>query len=127
MPQLDIPQSVLDWLAKGERGTSSETIVAFLWKLPITGRWGMTHPLDPSDLRRCLLLLQASPETRARLPEMNAVSPEWRGLVERWDELERMFLEEAGYSLHHTNWSAPRTFAAMQAIEDSAQQQKGSD
>jgi len=118
MPLINIPESVLNWMACGERGVSSETIVQHLYGLPLTGRWSLSHPLDPSDLRRCLLLLQASPETRDRLPQMADCSPEWKRLIERWDDLEKMFMEEANYSLHHTNWSAPKTYEAMCNILD---------
>lgn len=79
----------------------------------------MSHPLDPADLRRCLLLLKASPETRMRLSDMAVVSPEWRGLLAHWDELERTFIEEAG-SLEAPDWSAQRTYDAMQAILERA-------
>lgn len=123
MPAIDIPQSVLDWIGRGERGLSSESMVEHLYGLPLRdGVWrrhGLDYPSDPADLRRCLLLLQASPETRARLPEMATASRVWKRLVDRWSELERLFLEEAGPNgLHGLHWSAPRTYAAMrQAIE----------
>lgn len=116
MPQLDFPQSVADWLARGERGTSSETIVAFLWGLPITGRWGMSHPYDPDDLRRCLLLLQASPETAARFNEMDAVSPEWKRLVANWSRLEAVFREEVPDIHNCFRQSAPKTYDAMKRV-----------
>jgi hypothetical protein len=127
MPQIDIPQSVLSWVGSGERGTSSETIVAALWGLPLTGRWGWSHPHDPADLRRCLLLLRDSPETFARFQEMRQVSPEWRSLVDRWNELERLFFEEAGeHGLTGTWWSAPKTYAAMRATIEGAFREAGS-
>lgn len=113
MPQIDLPESVARWIASGERGTSSETIVAHLYGLPITGRWGYSHPHDPDDLRRCMLLLQASPETFARFQEMRSVSPEWRRLVDCWNDLDRLFREEVGDI--HNCWgkSAHKTYAAM--------------
>lgn len=122
MPQIEVPQSVLNWLARGERGISSETIVEALWKIPLTGKWGMSHPHDPSDLRRCLLLLQASPETAARISDMALVSPEWERLVARWRELESMFREEIPNIWDCFGWSAPKTYAAMRATLDSQPQ-----
>lgn len=120
MPQIDIPQSVLDWMHLGEHGVSSETIVEHIYGVPLTGRFGKSHPHDPSDLRRCLLLLQASPETRERLPAMATCSPTWKRLTEHWGELEALFIEESGGSLHREfGWSAPKTYAAMRAAIDS--------
>lgn len=113
----ELPKGVLQWLSTGERGVSSETIVEHLYGIPLTGRWGKSHPYDPDDLRRCLLLLQASPETRDRLNDMATCSSAWARLIARWDELERLFLEEAGANgLSCTGWSAPRTYKAMKDI-----------
>ena len=56
--------SITMWLAIGERGLSSEAIALTTLGLQPTG-WRASWPLDPADLRRCLLLLEASsPETR---------------------------------------------------------------
>lgn len=113
MPTFDIPDSVVKWLAAGERGISSESMVSHIYGWPVS-RWGLGHPYDPDDLRRCLLLLQASPETRTHLPQMATASKQWKALVERWDELERLFIEECGGSLHSCfGRSAPKTYAAM--------------
>lgn len=104
--------SVVNWLAGGERGISSDSIVSHIWGLPNPRRVG--HPLDPDDFKRCLMLLDASPETKARLAEMAAVSPQWKSLVENWDSLERIFVTEVG----GINWPnrrmrAPLTYASM--------------
>lgn len=116
MPLLEIPQSVLDWMEKGERGVSSEAIVAHLWKVPVRKWLGGDHPHDPDDLRRCLLLLSASPETAARIQEMSTRSAVWNRLTERWSELTTMFFEEAGENgLGRVGWEAPKTYRAMHA------------
>lgn len=120
MPTLDIPQTVLDWLAAGERGLSSESIVEYLHGFPVLeGHWrrGAPHyPLDPSDLRRCLLLLADSPETAARFSRMRAASPEWAQLVDAWADLERQFLTEIGDLRTPESGSAPLTYAAMKRV-----------
>lgn len=124
--QIEVPSSVFNWMSRGERGTSSDTIVESLWKLPLTGRWGKSHPHDPDDLRRCLLLLQASPETAERFEEMALESPEWQRLMERWKELEAMFREEIPNIHDCFGWSAPKTYAAMRAtIERSPTTSRG--
>jgi len=35
MPTFTIPQSVVTWLARGERGLSSESIVEYLYGFPV--------------------------------------------------------------------------------------------
>lgn len=74
------------WLNSGERGLSSDTIVAAL-----TGaawpHFGLRHPLDPADFHRCELLLRQVPTLRPLFPSMASVSPEWARLVDRWDEI----------------------------------------
>lgn len=79
------------WLASGERGLSSETIFQHLTGVKvIKDHWESRFPFtpsDPADLRRCRLLLEQVPELAPRIGEMATASPEWAGLVARWDEI----------------------------------------
>ncbi|RIV20373.1 hypothetical protein DYU11_20190 [Fibrisoma montanum] len=88
-------QNAMWWLANGERGVSSETIFKYLSDdVSIErSRWE-SHPLDPSDFRRCHLLLEAVPQFRAKLDRMRAVSPVWARLVDHWGKLTDMLLEQ---------------------------------
>jgi hypothetical protein len=110
------------WLAAGEQGLSSCSI---FWRLTgvkpdtISGESKYHHPHDPSDLRRCLLLLDQVPEFRGRIKEMSGCSQEWNALVGRWDELVRLLESE----LPRKQWAspprdaeAPKTYALMQQI-----------
>lgn len=64
-----------DWLARGERGISSETIVSRLSGIPVgTYRWSSNYPHDPADFRRCELLLRWVPVARIGLPAMRGES-----------------------------------------------------
>ena len=45
---------------------------------------------------------------------MSIVSPEWKALVARWDELEALFLEEAGDLDWSSGKDARKTYDAMQ-------------
>ena len=54
---------ITTWLAVGERGLSSEAIALTALGERPTG-FRASWPLDPSDLRRCLLLLEGAPEAR---------------------------------------------------------------
>jgi hypothetical protein len=79
------------WLANGERGISSEAIVAKLTGVSV-GRhhWNKDHPHDMGDFARCEKLLRRVDVARLLLPEMSTVSPEWAILVARWDELVKL-------------------------------------
>lgn len=102
-----IPDDVVRWLAFGERGTSSETIVSYLTGLPVRDRY---HPIDPADLRRCMLLLDACPSLAARFDEMRNASPEWSRLVDAWPKLTAKLREEMT-----AGDRAPETFTLMKA------------
>lgn len=75
------------WLASGERGISSNTLFSVLTGVDAKSDWGMGHPHDPADFRRCRLLLEQVPELRPMLPKMCDVSPVWAALVARWAEI----------------------------------------
>lgn len=96
------------WLRKGERGSSSNAMCNVIFGVPADG--GTAHPHDPDDLRRCLLLLDAT-EARDKVLMMACVSPEWSRLVERWSEVTALFAGESA-----AGKSAPRTLALMQEI-----------
>lgn len=92
------------WLLSGDTGLSSLTMAFHLSKAlgwdvtPVNiklGTW--THgctpgytPSDPSDLRRCIGLLEAVPDFKPVLPTISGVSPEWAALVAAWDELKQL-------------------------------------
>lgn len=77
------------WISRGERGLSSEAIVHRLTGVHISGRYwnGKDHPADPSDFRRCEVLLRQVPLARLFFPLMRDVSPVWSRMVDAWDEL----------------------------------------
>lgn len=106
------------WLMVGERGESSNAIVAHLRGLP--GLRKTAHPHDPDDLKRCLKLLEEVPELKADFPKMRFVSPTWGALVEHWTELTALFFEEGGENWRTGPWSAPRTFVRMQQLIEGA-------
>lgn len=85
---------ILEWLANGEVGLSSETIA---FKMTGTGRKSndfFTHPSDPDDFKRCLKLINQIPEIRERLHELKSISPYWETLVNHWNEVEESFMNE---------------------------------
>lgn len=109
---------VLAWFASDDTGTSSEGIACHMTGTPIRDAW--EGPSDPSDLGRCLRLLELFPEWKPRMGEMARHGNEWSALVPHWDDLAQMMADEVGI-----DWSkgryAPITYAAMKtylAIKD---------
>jgi hypothetical protein len=109
------------WLAGGDSGASSKAICHHMLGMKSDG----SFPWDPSDLGRCLRLLELFPEWKPRIREMARYSPQWAALVARWDELAEMMADEVGI-----DWSkgrrAPRTYDAMKDAIDQARGKGGS-
>lgn len=104
---LGLPR-IAEWLRTGERGASSNAMCKRIFGLPENA--GTSHPLDPADLRRCLLFLDAA-GAHERVYLMQDVSPEWARLVARWDDLAAMFAEESA-----DGPTAPTTYALMREV-----------
>ena len=111
--------ALIEWLAGGSRGSSSNTIVQCLTGLPAARDSGRDHPYDPDDLDRCLLLLEAVPALRPLMPQMGRVSPEWAALIQHWREIEKSHLDEVGLGWTKAR-SAPKTYALMRQILQAA-------
>jgi len=109
-------KKIMEWLMSDDTGLSSVSICAHM-----TGAktmQGRRYPSDPSDLGRCLRLLERFPEWESRINEMAVYGTGWIGLVKHWDKISAMMKEEVGI-----NWekgrNAPKTYKAMQlAIAD---------
>ena len=116
--KLTDPPGLVHWLAFGERGISSEAIVHKLCfdRSPRPG----SYPYDPSDFRRCELLLRAVPILRLALPQMAEVSLVWAALVARWDELVALIEEEIPGAWDGSNGSAPRAYKIMAEMREAA-------
>ena len=105
-----IPEAALRWLRNRDTGTSSlviyEVMTGHKQALPV----GHGHPWDPSDFGRCFRLLKLVPEWRNRLHEVAERFPSWSPFVERWDEMERLYEEEA------PSGRAPRLYRLMKEL-----------
>lgn len=109
------------WLQLGERGISSNTICYVLSRLhtleldkyfPDGARWLGDPPKDPSDFRRCHLLLTLIPEWRSRLNEVSERYPAWSKMVANWDELTALYNEES----KRKDGMAHKLYAKMQEL-----------
>lgn len=114
---------VINWISYGEHGLSSAAILWYFTGIWVLGRDGVfghpaveplyfrEHPHDPSDLRRCVELLDMVPSFRERLHEMADVSPSWARLVKHWAKLESLLREEMAVGK-----TAPKTYVMMKAV-----------
>ena len=127
----DINERVIEWFASGDTGTSSKCIAFWLSVRTVSGTWGADTPSDPSDLGRCLRLLDKFPEFRARLSEMVEVGGHWPTFVERWDNIEQTFIRECGGKLLKRNEGrgikCPQTYHLMKLAEADSYEARGYD
>lgn len=102
---------ILNWFGTGRVGASSKAMALAAIGAPNDG----SHPYDPDDLNRCLLLLEKVPEIRQHMDKVAAINETWGKLVSRWDEVEKSFIDEVGF-----NWSkarsAPKTYKLMKEV-----------
>ena len=115
-----LTESLVSWLASGERGVSSNTIVQTLTGVPAASGW-RGQPLDPDDMCRCIKLLEACPELAPRIGEMAKVSRNWAALVAHWDEIVALIDEEVPGWRENRHGSAPKAYAFMRRILNSVE------
>ncbi|QIM63932.1 hypothetical protein A1D29_10450 [Pasteurellaceae bacterium Orientalotternb1] len=101
---------IIEWLANGETGVSSKTMAFVVGFNVIPNRTG--YPSDPSDLRRCLQLLEIAPELRQSLDKLTPISPVWAEIVKNWDAL------EASYRTEEQQNKMPNTYALLQQFAE---------
>lgn len=104
---------LLRWFVNGHVGVSSRAIASAACGIAYREgkRWGST-PADPSDFKRCLDLIEAVPALRSHLDKVAKTEPAWARIVEKWDELERIYREE------QPSGKAPRTWALLKALNE---------
>lgn len=112
-------KQIVRWIFTGETGLSSKCIAATM--LGHKSMYG-DHPSDPADFRRCLKLINIAPGIRDRLDEMRNISRYWNALIERWDEIEKCFMDEVPEWLSGDDRysGAPNTFTIMQEVLSNA-------
>lgn len=102
-----IPQAAINWVCGPDTGTSSKTIWAALSGAagpgPLHLGWSLSHydiPYDAADLGRCVRMLDLIPEWQGRLAEVVEVFPAYAPIIERWDELTRLYREGRGVAIY---------------------------
>ena len=82
------------WLQSDATGLSSKCLLAETMNVHVgpPGHLGVkNYPHDADDFGRCIGLLDAEPEIRGKLGVMADCGPQWAAIVQRWDELERLY------------------------------------
>lgn len=109
-----IDKRLAEWLSGRDTGVSSKAIAMFLGAGVKPEMW--STPSDPSDLGRCLRLLEKIPEFKERFAEMVEAGGFWPTFVERWSEMEQSMADEVGIDWSEGK-SAPKTYELMRAVE----------
>jgi hypothetical protein len=108
-----------DWIEFGEHGMSCVYLFWALTGYSMTGSEPSCHvPIDPADLRRCILMLDTC-ELNDDFAEFafpdSAIG--WSSLQERWKQLESTFTAEVpDFKDIDISKSAPTTYAIMKSL-----------
>lgn len=107
-------QLVLQWLADGDTGVSSESL-AFEYLGTVRGGYsGIDAPHDPADLGRCLRLIKRVPEVRACVDSLAKKHSRWNKAAPAWDDIAKCMEDEVGIDWSKGR-SAPKTYELMKA------------
>jgi hypothetical protein len=89
------------WLNSGDTGLSSATIWSVMTEqpFPLANFAAGAMPADADDFGRCHRLLERFPGWRPRMPEVAAKHPGWSRLVEAWERLTAVYVQEGPAAL----------------------------
>lgn len=82
----DLIRRAAEWFGGDDTGASSITMLCVALGAPPTG-WRCSVPYDSGDFGRCKRLLDVVPEVREAFPRIAEAVPEFRGILDHWDEL----------------------------------------
>lgn len=109
----DLAMKVLRWQANGNVGVSSATMASIALGMDKSfyhERFGA--PSDPSDLRRCMLLVEEIPEIRDSFPLISKKVKQFAPILREWDPLIALLKLE----LKRTDKRAPKTYQWMKEL-----------
>lgn len=95
------------WLKSDDTGMSSKFMAHILARGPLADP---AYPIDPSDFGRCFRFLRVF-KVPPDVAPMAKHGKEWAGYVERWAEMERLYVEEL------PTGSCPKLYALMMEIQ----------
>ncbi len=109
----DLAMKILQWQTTGNVGVSSATMASIALGLdkPFYGsHFGAPH--DPSDMLRCMKLLEAIPEIRDHFPAIANRVPTFKGIIEQWDALVEVMNRECVGE----RWRAPDAYKLIKKL-----------
>jgi len=109
----ELAMKVLQWQSTGNVGVSSATMasIALGMKKNFYGSY-FSPPSDPSDLHRCMKLVQCIPEIKDSFPLIAEKCPRFSPVIQHWDELTGLLRKE----LKRPDKRAPETYARMKEL-----------
>jgi hypothetical protein len=102
-------QKIIEWFAGNDTGQSSKHMAAVAAGVRGNGN----HPLDPSDLGRCIRLVQNVPDIIGAFPAIEASGSKWMTVINHWAELTELYAEESQGRAH---FNAPKTYKRMKEL-----------
>ena len=117
MPEItnEMMMDGMTWMHGGDTGLSSEAMMCAVLGISQNTHFPNSHPIDPSDLGRCLRLIKKLPWAKGALPILAGRCPVWKRLADAWDELDVMMCGEVGIDWEKGQ-RAPATYAAMKRL-----------
>lgn len=110
-----LQKKTIKWLCTSPNiGMSSKTMAFYIAFGEISR--DNFFPVDPSDFNRCLLFLNEVPEARPDIYKLADLNSYWASLAKNWDQLEKMFLEEAGLNFSKKTRAVLTSFALNHII-----------
>lgn len=113
----DLAMKVLKWQTKGNVGVSSATMASIALGLENNfygSRFDAPH--DPSDLRRCMILVESIPEIKDSFPLIAEKCKRFAPIIAEWDSLTALLKKE----MERPDKRAPETYARMQILRNAA-------
>lgn len=111
----DLAMKVLEWQSKGEIGISSATMASIALGMDKNFYHSyFSEPSDPSDLLRCMKLVDFIPEIKDSFSEISERCPEFRPIIESWELLTSTLKREMAQGR-----KAPETYDLMKKLRSS--------
>ena len=115
---------IKEWIIKGRKGISSETMWAAITGTATGGRKGgyspcYDVPYDPSDFKRCLDFVNECNVSKEQLLKVKEIFKWWSPFIDNWDKLVELYKEES------PSGRCPKLFLMMQELEDESKRLDG--
>lgn len=110
---------LMRWMVSDDTGISSKNIArACIGEEPSDRCF---HPLDISDLGRCLRLVKAVPEAREGIRKLGQRDRVWRALDAAWEEIEAAADAEGDIRHVKSDWGQGKRYPETSALLRKAQ------